>query len=127
MKNMTDGTAYVQGFLDRGERVPAGEYQCGEVLAVPGDYPGRARRAGREPDAPGGGFLLSEPPEYAVIRLAGGGRFMLCGRVSQGRTRELRETRGVHVHTESGGTARITSVTCGGILRQELEGPEIPG
>jgi hypothetical protein len=66
-----DGTAYVQGFLDRGLPVPPGEYWCPDGVTVPADYIARAEAAGRELDAGVGGWPLSGLPA-AVMRYRGG-------------------------------------------------------
>ena len=44
---MSDDTAYVQGFIDRGELIPAGVYYCPGGIEVPADYIERAKAAGR--------------------------------------------------------------------------------
>jgi hypothetical protein len=78
---VTDDTAYVQDFIDKGLPIPMGEYDCPGGLEFPGDYCDRARAAGREPDEPyadKGGFLLSEPPG-AVIHHVGEHKSILCG------------------------------------------------
>lgn len=57
---MTDHTAYVQDFIDRGEKIPAGEYRCADGVSIPHDYVDRARLAGRDDDLPPDYFALGE-------------------------------------------------------------------
>lgn len=77
-------TAYVQDFLDRGLPVPVGEYYCPDGLVIPAAYIKRARAAGREPDAPGDMFLLSEGPVGAGAKITcrSGGYVILCGYIA---------------------------------------------
>jgi hypothetical protein len=58
---MNNDAAFVQGYIDRGELIPAGVYDCPKV-SIPTGYVTRAEAVGREPDMPGGWFSLAEPP-----------------------------------------------------------------
>lgn len=58
---MRQDTRYVQGYIDRGQLIPAGTYECSEQLTIPSDYVARAEAQGRRPD-PGGWFKFSEDP-----------------------------------------------------------------
>jgi hypothetical protein len=79
----TDQTAYVQGFIDRGELIPAGIYDCPGGLEVPADYVDRAKAAGRT--SPDGrwplGAALDGP--HGVRCNWGDGGWMLLGAVEQ--------------------------------------------
>ena len=66
---MSDDTEFVQGFLDRAEPIPAGDYTCPHGVEIPGAYWDRAVAGGREPGP--GGFYLSDGE--ATIRFAGNG------------------------------------------------------
>jgi hypothetical protein len=54
-----DETEYVQGFLDHGALLPAGDYECPGGVTLPGDYVVQVRAAtGEEPALTSGpGFL----------------------------------------------------------------------
>ena len=81
---MTDDTAYVQGFLDRGLPVPDGDYSCPDGAVIPGAYIERAKAAGREQDYPGDGFRLSEGPGAARITFRDGSYVILSGYITPG-------------------------------------------
>jgi hypothetical protein len=79
-----DGTAYVQGFLDRAEPVPPGTYQIATQLRVPGDYIAKARAAGRT-ETPDGGFFLSDPSDPARLEHRDGAVIVLSGEIAPGK------------------------------------------
>lgn len=79
-----DDTAYVQDFLNQGLPIPLGEYYCPDGLVLPAAYIKSAKAAGREPDASGDAFLLSEGPlgVGARIEFRWGGWAILSGYVA---------------------------------------------
>jgi hypothetical protein len=82
---VTDDTAYVQDFIDRGEKIPAGEYHVSAIgVTIPADYAARAAAAGREPDGPGGHYSMGDA---TLISTAGGA--MLLGSVRPAREGEV--------------------------------------
>jgi hypothetical protein len=82
MSGEADATTYLENLLRAGLAVPPGDYWCPDGLAVPGDYPARAVRAGREPDPVTGGFWLAadldRPPQVRWRY----GWASLCGRIA---------------------------------------------
>jgi hypothetical protein len=67
-----DDTAYVQDFIDKGLRIPSGEYLCPGGVTFPHDYIDRAQAAGREPDVPPDFYAMGDPGSVVICSGAGG-------------------------------------------------------
>jgi hypothetical protein len=68
---VTDDTAYVQDFIDKGEKIPAGVWNCPDGLTIPADYIERAVAAGRRSDDGARRYLLG-PLEGCRLELGNG-------------------------------------------------------
>ena len=113
IRDVSDDTEYVQGFIDRGEPVPMGEYDCPRGIAISDGYFAQAAARGRAADAPasgGRGFRLSEPPG-ALIR-HGSGFLVLTGWIAP--REDPGSGYGVSGEVQAAGTC---ATTLGGIVR----------